>query len=427
MGELLSHTDRIPGLTWRPDGGLLVSAGWDTSARVWKPGEADPVMLLNKHAEQVLCVAFGPAGGVLAAADSDHDIHLWTDPENGTEGTVLRGHADEVRALAFSPDGSRSWPPAGPTASSTSGTWPPASWWPGRTRPAGTGWPCSSTTAGPCWPAPAAPRSGCGTPTPGPSCRPPGTARPRAWRPAANFLAVGGTDHFTRLYDLTRPGSPPAKLEATKPPVGAVSVSPAGDLVVHTSPADGLVWLWNPATLTPDLILIEAADGCTLEDVAVHPDGLRVVAGGIDYLSTGDRDGAVCVWDRTTQLKAHTFDVGVYAVAVDPTGKYLAGAGLDDAVHVWDLDSGEELFALEGHTGRVNAVTFSPDGSYLVSGGDDQTVRVWDILSGRLLGGAGTGRGRAGAGVLAGRGRSCSPGNGNTTCHRLPFAKLLDE
>lgn len=426
-GELLSHTDRIPSLTWRPDGGLLVSAGWDTSARVWKPGETDPVMLLNSHAEQVVCVAFSPVGSMLAAADSDHDIHLWADPTCGTAGPVLRGHADEVRSLAFSPDGTRLatagadrvihiWNVAdgkllaGPNPTGRHGV---AVFRLGeRTVLASTGGPQFRL-----WDA----DTGEELPPTGD-----GPSHSVAADAKGKWLAVGGTDHLTRLYDLSRPGSAPVKLEATKAPIGAISLSPTGELLVHTSPADGLVWLWNPISAQPDLILIEAADGCTLEDVVVHPDGVRVVAGGIDYLSTGERDGAVCVWDRTTQQKAHTFDVGVYAVAVDPTGKYLAGAGLDDCVHVWDLDSGDELFSLEGHNGRVNAVAFSPDGSYLASGGDDQTLRVWDVLSGRLLVVRELDASVQGL-AFSPDGADLYSGNGNTTCSRLPFAKLLDE
>ena len=118
------------------------------------------------------------------------------------------------------------------------------------------------------------------------------------------------------------------------------------------------MWLWTPASdrIDPELILIEAADGCTLETVAVHPDGNWVAVGGVDVLSTGERDGAVCVWDRTTKKRAMTFDVGVYAVAFDPQGRYLAGAGLTDRVHMWDTTTEEEVFVLEGHQERINAV-----------------------------------------------------------------------
>lgn len=40
---------------------------------------------------------------------------------------------------------------------------------------------------------------------------------------------------------------------------------------------------------------------------------------------------------------------------------------------------------LAGHVGRVHALTFSPNGKYLASAGKDETVRVWDAATGKLL------------------------------------------
>lgn len=428
IAKLLSHTDRIPALAWSPDGALLVSAGWDTSARVWDGTNPDPVMLLNSHSDQVLAVAFSPDGRLLATADSDDDIHLWSDPSAGTVGHVLRGHADEIRCLAFSPDGARL---ASAGADRVVHVWDVRD---GR------------LIAGP---NPKGKHFVAAFPGPGGSLRLASTGGPafRVWDvgteaevppsgdgPAysvaastdGRLLAVGGTDIFTRLYDLSAPESGPKLLEATKPPIGFLAVNADASFVAHTSPADGLVWLWNPATGEPSLILIEAADGCTLEGLAFLPDGRRIAVGGIDYLSTGERTGAVCVWDVPSKEKQIVFDVGVYAVAADPTGRYLAGAGMDDTVYVWDLTSGETAFELAGHQERINAVAFSPDGSYLVSGGDDMTVRVWDVLSGRLL-------------VVrefdspvqslafAPDGRLLFTGNGNTTCYQIEFRRLLEE
>ena len=47
------HTDRIPALAWHPEGDRLVSAGWDTTARVWDTSTFQPIILLNSHAGQV--------------------------------------------------------------------------------------------------------------------------------------------------------------------------------------------------------------------------------------------------------------------------------------------------------------------------------------------------------------------------------------
>jgi WD40 repeat protein len=205
-----------------------------------------------------------------------------------------------------------------------------------------------------------------------------------------------------------------------------VAFSADGSLLTHTSPADGLVWIWKTGDAEPLVILIEAADGCTLETVAFHPDGRRVAVGGIDYLSTGDRDGAVCVWDLPTKEKLFTIDSGVNAVCFDPAGKYLAGAGINDTVYLWDAATQEAVFELAGHQERVNAVAFDPTGSYLLSCGDDMTVRVWDVLSGRVV-------------VVrefdspvqslafSPDGKFLFCGNGNTTCYQVEFKKLLEE
>ncbi len=386
VAELVSHTDRVPALTWSADGTMLVSAGWDTSARVWEPGRADPVVLLNSHSDQVLAARFAPAGKLLATADSDNDIYLWADPATATVAHVLRGHADEVRALAFSPNNTRLasggtdrvihvWDTA--TGQLVAGPNPQGQHdiaaVPGPNRT----WSLASA-GGPLfrmWDA-----AGNELPPTGD-----GSAHSVAASRDGRWLAVGGTDIFIRLYDRHAPESPPRKLEATKPPIGSLSFHPSGDILAAASPADGLVWLWDTSADEARLILIEAADGCTLETVTFLADGKRIAVGGIDYLGTGDRTGAICVWDWTAKEKVFTSDTGVYALAADPTGRFLAGAGATGQVLLWDLSTGELAFELDGHPEPLRAVAFTPDGSFILSAGDDQTLRAWDVLSGRLM------------------------------------------
>jgi WD40 repeat protein len=425
VAELKSHTDRIPALVWAPDSKLLISAGWDTSARVWRPPHADPLMLLNSHADQVLTVAYSPDGKYLACADSDNEIYLWTDPEAATRGPVLRGHNDEIRCLAFSPDG---------TKLASAGLDRVVHVWDVRDgkllagpNPKGRhaiavipGSPLRLASSG-------APNVRVWDADSGDEVAPTNLcpAFSVAASPDGRWLAIGGTDHFTQLWNAAD-GHIAASLEATKPPIGFVAFSPDSKFLAHTSPVDGLVWLWTCGTGQPDLILIEAADACTLEAVAVHPNGRYVACGGIDYLGTGERDGAVCVWDTTTKKKIATEDTGVAALMFDPLGKYLAGAGLDDAVYVWDAETLATVFVFGGHQQNINAVCFDPSGSYLLSGGDDGTVRCWDVLSGRQL--------VARAFDSPVQSLAFSPdgaylfcGNGNTTCYQVEFKKFLEE
>jgi WD40 repeat protein len=423
--ELKSHTDRIPALAWSPDGSLLISAGWDTSARVWRPPQAEPLVLLNSHADQVHTLAYSPDGRFLACADSDFDIYLWSDAPGGKVGHVLRGHTDEIRCLAFSADGSKLasagvdrvihlWDVregklvAGPNPNGKHGV----AVIPGDR-------PLLASSGGPTvrvWDIET-----------GEEVAPTGlcSAFSVAASPNGQWLAIGGTDHFTQLWNV-KDGTLTAKLEATKPPISALAFSRDSTMLAHTSPADGLVWLWDLARDEANLILIEAADGCTLEDVAFHPNGQWVACGGIDYLSTGERDGAVALWDLHARQKLFVIDVGVYAIACDPAGKYLAGAGLNDTVFLWEIETQQVVFELEGHQGKINAVAFDPSGSYLVTGGDDGSVRVWDVLSGRLIVSRAFDSPVQSLAFSRG-GRDLFLGNGNTTCYQVEFRKLLEE
>jgi len=47
-------------------------------------------------------------------------------------------------------------------------------------------------------------------------------------------------------------------------------------------------------------------------------------------------------------------------------------------VWLWDLERGEEVARLRGHTSFVWSLAFSQDGATLVSGSGDATVRLWD-------------------------------------------------
>ena len=203
-------------------------------------------MLLNSHADQVHTVAFSPDGRYLACADSDFDIYLWSNVEAAQVGLVLSGHGDEIRCLAFSADSSQLI---------SAGADRVVHVWDVNTGKliAGPNAPTKHTIA-------VIP----GTPlhlasTAGPTVRvwnvdngdevgPTGLfpANSIAATADGSVLAVGGTDHFTRLWSV--PGNVQAgALEATKPPVGSLAFAPVTNLLAQASPTDGLVWLWQPA------------------------------------------------------------------------------------------------------------------------------------------------------------------------------------
>jgi WD40 repeat protein len=71
----------------------------------------------------------------------------------------------------------------------------------------------------------------------------------------------------------------------------------------------------------------------------------------------------------------------VYAVAVSPTGQYVASAGGDNHVCVWSPD-GVLVHRLRIEESGINALTFSADGSMLAAGGDEGVVHLWLLPKG---------------------------------------------
>jgi WD40 repeat protein len=48
---------------------------------------------------------------------------------------------------------------------------------------------------------------------------------------------------------------------------------------------------------------------------------------------------------------------------------------------VWDVQSGNLIGTLTGHSKAVFSLEYTADGSHIVSGSEDETVRVWDVHS----------------------------------------------
>lgn len=87
---------------------------------------------------------------------------------------------------------------------------------------------------------------------------------------------------------------------------------------------------------------------------------------------------------RLCHLEERTWNLGsqVYWVEFSPDGRRLiAGVEAGYAV-MWNVETGDELFRLQGHTSCVNAVRFTSDGGRLWTASCDGTIRQWDAAGG---------------------------------------------
>jgi WD40 repeat protein len=66
-------------------------------------------------------------------------------------------------------------------------------------------------------------------------------------------------------------------------------------------------------------------------------------------------------------------------------GRRAVSGSSDGTLRLWDLETGEGLSPLEGHTGGVTAVAVLADGRRALSGSRDNTLRLWDLESGDVI------------------------------------------
>lgn len=115
--------------------------------------------------------------------------------------------------------------------------------------------------------------------------------------------------------------------------------------------------------------------------LAISPDSRFLASAGLD-----DR---IIIWDITTGQARFTINDAhnkpINSLAISPDGQWLASASDDDTIKIWQLATGQLTKVLAGHTQDVNAVMFTPDGQFIVSGSEDRTVSVWRWATGERL------------------------------------------
>lgn len=252
----------VGSLAFHP-GGTMVAVGGYQEVELTDAAKRSLIGKLAGHADQVRALAFSPDGKWLAAAGGAPaqfgEIKIWSVAER-KDTLSIRGHRDNIFAVAFSPDGTR--------------------------------------------------------------------------------LATCSYDRLIKLWDAAT-GAEIKTLKDHTDAVFSVTFSPDGKRLASAS-ADRTVKIWDAATGQRIYTLSDALDA--VNTVAFHPSGKLLAAAGADrhirLWELGENDGR-----QIKSLIAHEDAINV--IAFSPDGKTLASTGADRRIKIWDFARLEEIHTTE--------------------------------------------------------------------------------
>lgn len=183
----------------------------------------------------------------------------------------------------------------------------------------------------------------------------------------------------------TAPPPPtPTEVKSEKGIVNQVAWSPDGALLAVAG-SEG-VYLYTTETWERLAVLDSGA-----VSLAFSPDGKTLATAQAETIQLWDISGVLQTGEL--KLKRKLIDESqINQIAFRPGegGQTLAAAGEDTRVHLWDVETGESVRALEGLTGPVTSVAFSPNGNSLAAGAvTDCAANVvfilWNVDTGEVL------------------------------------------
>jgi WD40 repeat protein len=335
-----------------PDGRTLVSTGQGGVIRLWdlKTGReaTDP-----EAYEGRIKAAYSPDGRFVAISDVRGRIDLWN-LRDGKRLRTLQQEGPEVAQLTFAPDGKLL---AAARKSGTVQFWqvptgqPGAEW---RHEPLRGEWFCNGLH----------------------------------FSPDGSRACVSDYPRQTRLVDVAS-----GKLLWTSVNSYAEAFSPDGTtlVVALTGPYLGTIDAATGRQRTRVKLNLAISDQLgVMYRLAFSPDGRRLAV-AVDGGSLMLCDGRTCAETQRLVTGEITPDreikemTGaklaneVRALAFSPDGKWLAAAGSDTAVYLWEAASGIEVLRLAGHEAEVTTVAFSPDRRQILSCAADGECYLWDL------------------------------------------------
>jgi len=371
-----THPGRPTCLEASPDGRWLVTGGSDRRVRLWDVESGRCARTFEGHEAFVTDISISADGSMFASASGDGTVRAW-EVGRGTELWTLRGHDGATTAVA---------------------------WDEPRRRIISGGEDCTIRV----W--------DCDSCTQMHSMVGHGQAVTvlEVVEGDAAIVVSGGRDGTLRIWDLT--AGLPLRVVRLGHPVVGLEVPQQGTCVLVGSGSEAAaIGLPHEVTVTLPFALTEPTEAGELQlrearfrerldlaetrlDSGDFEGAIKPLLDARSVKGYGHNPEALDLWGRLLthfprasprqhaelhQFKGHRGQLTAATFVAD-TG-HAASGGVDGAVRIWNLVSGEEVGVLKGHGGPVTAVAATPNGRLLLTAGRDGVVRVWRIASGQCL------------------------------------------
>ncbi len=198
------------------------------------------------------------------------------------------------------------------------------------------------------------------------------------WSPDGRRLAVTDAAGPIRLYD-TLTYDEQGTLNGAK--AQQIAWSPDGKLLAAANEYSSPVQVWEVET---KLLAFELEGDTGVSSLAWSPDG-RVLA-------VGQFDASVILWDTRTRLQLDRLVDGrnippeneAQSLAWSPDGRLIAYIQRHDGGwRIWDAQTGVLVRRVAAHNGWGLGLAWSPNRSLLASVGWDEAVRIWNVETGQ--------------------------------------------